>query len=63
MADKTINERMERYIARQKDRGQTKVCVWVPVEQAGYIRDLAARMRDFANDNPDDVFIGDPSAK
>lgn len=61
MADNTIGERMERYIARQKERGQTKVCVWVPAEQAEYVRNLAERMREHANDNPEQMYVGDPA--
>ena len=61
MPDKSTHERMERYIQNQKARGQVKVCVWVPAEQAGYIRGLAERMREYMKDNPNNPVVGDPA--
>ncbi len=48
---KTHEERVARYLERQKNRGMVKVCVWAPAEQAGYIRNIAAQLREQAKDS------------
>lgn len=46
MADATIQERMKRYASRQKERGISKLTLWVPVEDVEKIKHIASKIRD-----------------
>jgi hypothetical protein len=48
MTDRTAHERMARLRERRHAAGLTEVLVWVPPDRAGEIRQIAATMREEA---------------
>jgi hypothetical protein len=44
--DRTVSERVARYVAAAPDRGLVRVCLWVPKTNADELKAIAALMRE-----------------